>query len=78
MTDSGLKLKKYIYYAIVALVALSAFLFLLYLWFNIMPWEALGKILLSLGVIAAVLVIFVIVRNDLQDEEKMRKDKYMD
>lgn len=77
MSDN-LILKKYVYYAVVGLVALAGLLFLLYLWLNIMPWEALGKILLTLGVVAGVLVIFIIVRNDLQDEEKMRKDKYMD
>jgi hypothetical protein len=71
-------LKKFIYYLIVALLALAAVLFLLYLWFDIMPWAALGKILLSLAVVAGVLGVFVVVRNDLSDEERMKKDKFLD
>lgn len=71
-------LKKFIYYTIVALTALAGVLFLLYLWFDFMPWESLGKILLTLMVVAGVLGVFVLVRNDLNDEERLKKEKYMD
>jgi len=71
-------LKKIIMYSMWGLLALGAGLYLLYLWFDIMPWAALGKILLTLGILIAVMALFLFIRTDIKDEETMKKNNFLD
>lgn len=71
-------LKKIIMYTLWALMALGAGLYLLYLWFDILPWQALWRVLVTIVILMAVLGVFLFIRNDITDEERMRKNKFID
>jgi hypothetical protein len=79
-TDSspGKPAPKLGYYIVFVLAASAAILFLLALWLDIFSAGKIVKMMLTLGLLAMVVVVFVLRRRDLGEEEKMKKDGYMD
>lgn len=71
-------LKKIIMYSMWGLLAVGAGLYLLYLWFDFLPWESLWRILITFIILIAVMALFMFIRSDISDEERMKKNKFMD
>jgi hypothetical protein len=65
-------------YAVFGLFALCGILWVLDMWFDIFTIMPLGKIVITLIVLALIIGGFLMIRRDLDDDDKMRKDGYVD
>lgn len=60
------------------IVGAFAALLLLQLWGNVFSEEGFGKLLFTLIIGAVVLTLYVVIRRDMGEEEKQKKDRYLD
>jgi small-conductance mechanosensitive channel len=58
------------------IIALMGGLFVLDLWFDLLSFRVLGKIMLTLIVAAVILAVGLLIRSHIRDEERMAKNKF--
>lgn len=59
------------------IIATAGGVFILDLWFNILSWEFMGKLLLTLLIGAGILAVWLVIRAHIREEESMTKDKFL-
>jgi hypothetical protein len=65
-------------YFVFGLFSLCGVLWVGDMWFDLFAIMPLGKIVITLVVLGLIVGGFLMIRRDLQDDDKMRKDGYMD
>jgi hypothetical protein len=63
---------------VAGLVIVYAGVFLLDLWYDIMDGNTLFKVTVTFGVLIVVLTVVFLVKRELIEEEKMRKERHID
>jgi len=58
-------------------IATAGGVFILDMWFDIMSWAFMGKLLLTLMIGAGILAVWLIIRAHIREEESMTKDKFL-
>ncbi len=59
------------------IIATAGGIFVLDLWFDILTWAIMGKVLLTLIITAGVLGIWMVIKAYIREEESMTKDKFL-
>ncbi|MGH1404434.1 MAG: hypothetical protein ACRBDL_09330 [Alphaproteobacteria bacterium] len=69
---------KHLMIGIITLVCVSAFLFIIQIWVPIMDWSTFIKLMITLGVLTALLGLFMIFNSDLATRKKLKDEDYLD
>lgn len=59
------------------IIATAGGIFILDLWFDILSWAMMGKLLLTLIIGAGILGVWMVIRAYIREEESMTKDKFL-
>ncbi|MDX1922634.1 MAG: hypothetical protein SFW65_05865 [Alphaproteobacteria bacterium] len=59
------------------IIATAGGIFVLDLWFDILSWAVMGKVLLTLIITAGILGIWMVIKAYIREEESMTKDKFL-
>jgi protein-S-isoprenylcysteine O-methyltransferase Ste14 len=59
------------------IIATAGGVFVLDMWFDILSWAVMGKLLLTLLIGAGVLAVWLTLRSHIREEESMTKDKFL-
>lgn len=62
----------------VFLIVAYVFLFIIQLWFDVFSGDIFFKITITFGVLFATLIMVMFVRRHLHEEDKLKKDKFVD
>lgn len=63
---------------LIALVVSYGAFFLICMWTGALDNEWFWKLTITYGIVTVVLVVVYLIRREFGDDEKMKKDKYMD
>lgn len=69
---------KFLYIFFTILAVLVAFLFLDRIWFGIIDMVYFWKILVTLGIVGALVTAVYFIRVEFIEDKKLKKDKYVD
>lgn len=59
------------------IIATAGGIFIMDLWFDILSWAVMGKVLLTLIIGAGILAVWMVIRAYIREEEGMTKDKFL-
>jgi hypothetical protein len=59
------------------IIATAGGVFVLDMWFDVLSWAMMGKLLLTLLVAAGILAVWLIIRSHIREEEAMTQDKFL-
>lgn len=58
-------------------IATAGGVFILDMWFDILSWAVMGKLLLTLLIGAGILAVWLVIRAHIREEESLTKDKFL-
>ena len=59
------------------IIATAGGVLILDMWFDILSWAFMGKLLLTLLIGAGILAVWLVIRTHIREEESMTKDKFL-
>ncbi len=64
--------------SIIVMIVTAAFLCILQLWTEMIPWDFFIKTLITLGILTVLAGLVMVVKADLGAQKKLKDDNYLD
>jgi len=73
-----MQLNRALLITVIVMVITTALLCILQLWTEIIPWEFFIKTLITLGILAVLAGLIMVIKADLSSNKKLKDDNYLD